>query len=503
MADEQRQPAKPEQREIATTRDGRDITKGFADVLGLQRPEDTVLAARGGDYKIYDEVLRDDQVKSTLQQRRLAVVSREWEVLPGGEDAVDQAAADHLQEQLNALAYDRITFKMLAGVFYGFAVGECMWRLGEDGKVWLHDVRVRKQRRFRFGQDNQLRLLTRDEPRGEVMPPAKFWTFATGADHDDDPYGLGLAHWLYWPTFFKRNGIKFWLIFLEKFGMPTGLGKFPPGSSQTDIDKLLAAVQAIQSDSGIVIPDGMMIELLEGTRGGSASYQQMYDAMNAAISKVVLSQTMTTDDGSSQSQANVHMDVARWVMKADSDLICESFNNGPAVWMTAWNFPGAKPPKVWRDFSDEEDLNTRAERDTKLKALGWELTEDEVLQTYGEGYQRTQARPAASGGTGADDPDSGQGEDASAEFADADEDLIELAARQILADEGWEEAMDGLVAPIRAALDGAADYEEARERLAAVFARMRTEGLTDLLARSLFHARLSGEAGEPLADDEV
>ncbi|MEB4492751.1 DUF935 family protein, partial [Pasteurella multocida] len=75
----------------------------------------------------------------------------------------------------------------------------------------------------------------------------------TGSDHDDEPYGIGLAHWLYWASLFKRNGVKFWLIFLEKFGMPTALGRYSKNASPTDQDKLLEAIYSIQSDSGIIV----------------------------------------------------------------------------------------------------------------------------------------------------------------------------------------------------------------------------------------------------------
>ena len=55
----------------------------------------------------------------------------------------------------------------------------------------------------------------------DLMPDRKFWTISTGAEHSDEPYGVGLARSLYWPVWFKRNNVQFWLIFLEKFGMPT------------------------------------------------------------------------------------------------------------------------------------------------------------------------------------------------------------------------------------------------------------------------------------------
>ncbi|WP_449423647.1 phage portal protein family protein, partial [Rhodanobacter lindaniclasticus] len=55
---------------------------------------------------------------------------------------------------------------------------------------------------------------------------------------------------------FKRNGLKFWLIFLEKFGMPTGVGKYDATATDGEKAKLLQAVRAIQTDSGMIIPKG-------------------------------------------------------------------------------------------------------------------------------------------------------------------------------------------------------------------------------------------------------
>ena len=60
--------------------------------------------------------------------------------------------------------------------------------------------------------DNQLRLINHQHPQGLLLPGRKFWQFSVGANHSDNPYGLGLAHSLYWPVFFKRSDIKFWLL---------------------------------------------------------------------------------------------------------------------------------------------------------------------------------------------------------------------------------------------------------------------------------------------------
>lgn len=378
---------KPTLGEIAQADHGILMSKAYTHML-MENP-DSVLQQRGRDMRLYDELLRDDQVKPCFQQRRLAVTQAEWDVEPASESSEDKAAAEFIKEQLQNSRFDDITDKMLFGIFYGYSVAECLWAY-DGSRIVLDDIKVRDRSRFKFDLEGNLRLININHPNGMKLPERKFWVFSAGADHSDNPYGMGLAHYLYWPTFFKRNGIKFWLIFLEKFGMPTAAAKLPPGQAQDPIerDKALQALDAIQSDSGVVIPDNVVIELIEAARSGTADYDALCQRMDKAISKVILSQTMTTDDGSSRSQAEVHQDVQESVIKSDADLICESFNQQVVNWLTEWNFPNATPPRVWRKTEPEEDLMVRAERDNKISTLGYEPTEDYIRETYGDGWKK-------------------------------------------------------------------------------------------------------------------
>ena len=369
--------------ERSASRDGRDITRAYGAPMALLAPQDSVLQGRGGDYEVYEEILRDDQVAATFQQRRLAATSAEWGVSPGAEDPASVAAADLLRATLREIGWDSITDKMLYGIFYGYAVAECLWE--RDGaRVTLKGIKVRKQRRFAFGEDGELKLLTLHNPAGERLPERKFWHFRTGADNDDEPYGLGLAHWLYWPVFFKRNGTKLWLKFMDKFGMPTAKGTYPANASEEEKRRLLAALGAIQTEAAVIIPEGMRMELIEAARSGQVQHEQFLDRMNAAIAKVVLSQTLTTDAAGGQYKSDVQMAVRNEVVRADVDLISDSFNHSVARWLTEWNFPGAVPPKVWRRASD--GMRPRAERDRMLCDMGYRPTPEYIRRTYGEGW---------------------------------------------------------------------------------------------------------------------
>lgn len=382
--------ANPPKGEIINTyKDGLTLfTQGL-----LTNPDPIVRQRGGGNIQVYDELLRDDQIGPCFEQRRRAVVQSEWDVEPGGTAAIDKAAAEALREQLAILPLDEITDRMLFALMHGYGVAEIIW--GRDGnRVTIEDIKVRDRSRFRFDSDRRLRLMEVGKAEGTLLPDRKFWTLSVGGDTSDNPYGRGLGYTLFWPAFFKKNAIKFWMIYLDKFAMPTAIGRVPSNKAddQRELNKILQMLGAIQTDSAVTIPDDVQVDLLEAARSGNADYSTVTDRMDKAMAKVILSQTMTTDNGSSMAQANVHKVVRDEVVKGDADLICASFNQSVVKWLTEWNFPGAKPPRMWRRTEPETDLNERAERDQKIMGLGFEPSDEYIEETYGPGWRRKSAQ---------------------------------------------------------------------------------------------------------------
>ena len=393
MADIQ-DPPKPPQGEL-TQRDDQWGMLAY-DYIKLLTPDDSILTQRGSDYTLYRETLRDDGCAAPFAQRRLAVTKCETIVDPGGGEqasALDKQAADWMREQLQELDWDRITDGMLYARWYGHAVAECLYQPDLiEGKVTLADIRVRDRGRFVYSNDRGPPYIwDHGTSKWKRLPERKMWTLNTGADHDDAPYGLGLAHYCYWPVFFKRNNIGFWLTFLEKFASPTAIGRMPPGQfvSKPERDKVMAALQALSAKSYMVVPDGTQIELLSSTRSGTQDYDTMRAAMDNAMAKLIVGQTASSGGtpgklGEEELQSTVRDDL----IKADADMVCNGFNNTVVRWLTEWNFPGARAPKVWRSIEPEEDLAARAERDAKIFALGYEPDQAYITETYGPGWTK-------------------------------------------------------------------------------------------------------------------
>jgi phage gp29-like protein len=182
----------------------------------LMRPNDATLATRGASkgLRIYDEIERDCHAFSVLQKRKLALISRPVIVDAASNALRDRKARDGVDAFLKSINFDQICLDLLDATLKGFAAAEIMWRVG-NGIIDVAAIAPKDQRRFVFDKDSMPRLITRsDISQGIALPERKFIIHRYGAK-DGNPYGLGLGTRLFWPVFFKRQGIQFWLTFAD------------------------------------------------------------------------------------------------------------------------------------------------------------------------------------------------------------------------------------------------------------------------------------------------
>lgn len=377
-------------------------------------PQDETLISRGGGgwaaYDIYSDLAKDNHVFAVLQKRYMAVIGREWEVKPASESAIDVKAAELVKAHLQALStrseteedgealvttgggFDHTCWGLLSAILYGYQPAEIIW--SQDGKeVYPEEIRIKDLRRFSFAEGKKgfkLRLLTWDNSYdGMPLPPKKFIVHRFASLPIEDPYGLGLGTRLFYPTFFKRNTVKFWLVFADKFATPTAIGKHPRNASRQQKDALLDALRSIATDSGITIPEDMAVEFLEAARGSTVStYEGLVEFCNREISKCVLGETGTTDQqgsGGSRARDQVGNEVRIEVAKADADLLSETLNKTIVRWIVQLNLPDANPPTVWRRFPELEEKFDRSGEATIVSTLvnaGYKPTQKWVAEKF-------------------------------------------------------------------------------------------------------------------------
>lgn len=360
-------------------------------------PQDPTLAQSGSKgISLYDEIRRDPHAHAVLQKRAMEVTAREWTVTAASDKRSDKRAAELVEKALKGIDFDRLTRGLLGAVLYGYAVAEVIWKV-DDG-LWLPDkVKVRRQRRFRFSPDGELRLVTREAPfEGVAVPDRKFIVHRFALDHtDDDPYGLGLGSVLFWPAWFKRQVLGHWLGATERYAEPdlklTYEGEYDAAKEK----QLLAAAAARAGNKVMALPSSVQAELLEAANaGGSDALDTLSRYLDEMMSEAVLGETLSTNVGDSGSRAlgDVHNAVRLAIAKADADLLSATLGETLVKWICDTNALTGARPSVWRDFGEEEDLDKRADRDTKIVAMGYRpASVDYVAETYGGDWVDTRA----------------------------------------------------------------------------------------------------------------
>lgn len=486
--------------EIATTVKDLDIFTGW--LYHLENPDPVLRTeSNGKGLKLYDEITRDPHASSVLQTRYLSVIGKEWEVIPAEEPkrigrpsttTQAQRIADFVTDTFLSINFDQFRQEILQGILYGFYCAEVIWE-NRNGAIVPAIIRGKHPRRFSFTMNRELRLLTpQDMIEGEKVPDRKFVIFTYGSS--DNPYGQGLGQKLWWPVWFKKNGIKFWLVFLEKYGMPTAIGKYPPGTSLDQHSALLEALDAVQSETGIKIPDTMTIELLEASRQGTATYGDLCDYMDRQISKAVLGQTLTTEMGSnggSYAASKTHNDVRQDIVKADADFLSECLNATLVQWLVDLNFPDATDyPKFWIRTEEAQTLKELADRDKILVDIGLPIARRYFYDTYAvappeEGEDAIASAPSR--------PQAADGQvSAFADFslAEGNQAGIDSLVNEILKESG--NVMAGNEKLMIEAVTSSESYDEAFGRLLDLFPSLKVDALEDALSRSLLNADLYG-----------
>ena len=487
---------KPITDEIATASKDIDIFAGW--INRLENPDPTLRTESGGKgIKLYDEVKRDCHAGSVLQTRYLAVIGKPWKVIPAESgsdepDAKNEEIAGFVAKTLKAANFEQGMQELLQAILYGFYPAEIIWKATNDG-IRISKIRSKHPRRFSFTIDRELRLLTpADMIEGEPVSDRKFIVFNYGSS--DNPYGEGLGQSLWWPIWFKKHGIKFWIIFLEKFGMPTAVGKYPTGTDPTQQQALLDAIDAIQNETGVKIPDTMAIELLEATRSGNVTYESLCDYMDRQISKRVLGQTLTTEvkGEGSYAASQTHNEVRQDIIEADAGLLCECLNETLIPWIVDYNFPGVTEyPQLEIRVEEEKNMLPLAERDEILiNKIGLPVGEKYFYDTYGIPRPEDDAELVKSRDQGAGIRDQGAGSrDQGNEFAE-ELDIVDIYTER--SEDDGSELLDGLVEPVRSLVENAKSFEEIRDGLIELGQDMDVSEIGNLMQRAFTAAELAG-----------
>lgn len=319
----------------------------------------------------YDARDRDSHLEGVARKRTQSMMGRPIVFRPPEGLEQDDEALDNARFMRRVLL-NETRFVSAEGVALGFrsglqhlmsattdsyAVSPLGWRTNERGETiphleWAHSNR--------FGFDSETRRIgfyAGGRPGGWTVKalseyPDRFVAHIPMNGRSDYPWRRGAMRSCIVPSFIKREGLRFWLVLTERFGMPQPFAQVPPGLDHDGqaSDDTVATVKAALANLGrtwnAVFSSDVKIDSIPGSGNVKADvHKALIDWAETTESIAMLGQNLSTKvEGGSFAAAEAHRYVAGDIHLADATELAETVTQQLCEPIIRYNRPGTPVP---------------------------------------------------------------------------------------------------------------------------------------------------------------
>ena len=337
---------------------------------------------------------QDSSIAANIMTRKRSVLTLDWRIV---EPRNATPAEEKLQAEIDELFYqypnlEDLFMDLMDAVGHGFSALEIQWAQ-VNGKWIPKGFKPCPQSWFKLDKHDNLLLRTPTNPMGEPLRPFG-WVVHRHKSRSTQLARDGLYRTLAWLYMYKHYSVRDFAEFLELYGMPIRIGKYGAGATTSEKRTLLRALADIGHNAAGIMPESMQIELHNVASAGAASgnnpFLQMVDWCEKSIARLILGQTLTSGaDGKSSTNAlgNVHNEVRRDLMISDAKQIAQTITQQIILPYLQINIdPNIAPyrvPYFEFDTKEYEDLSVFADAIPKLTGIGVQISESWVRDKLG------------------------------------------------------------------------------------------------------------------------
>lgn len=304
-------------------------------------------------YDIYQDVDVDLHLSGCVEQRRLCVMSKSFKIVD--REGNEMVGCSHFFDQTWFKQFVRLA---LEARYWGHSLIE----LGNvvtdsDGCPTYDRVTLipRKHVIPEYGRVVSTVGMGWQSGVDYRRPPFSHWVIEVG-----EPTDLGLYLKAATQTIPKKHMMAFWDSFGEIFGMPMRIARTATRDDK-ERQRLNSMLQEAGASLTMVTGQETEIEFKESNRGDSFNvYDKRIDRCNSELSKLIIGQTMTIEDGSSLSQSQTHLEVFQNIIQSDMDLLRDVINAELIPRMVAHGFPLKGAVFEWDysiDYTPEQQVS--------------------------------------------------------------------------------------------------------------------------------------------------
>lgn len=451
---------------------------------------------------------KDGHIFSEMSKRKRALLKINWDIVPPRNPSAKEKkiAAEAKELVMDIANIEDVILDALDAIGHGFSCQEIEWQL--LGRTWLpKEITHRPQSWFKTDNETRTQLRLRDNSlEGQELQQFS-WVKHIHKAKSGYLARAGLHRVLAWPYLFKNYSVRDLAEFLEIYGLPLRLGKYPSGSGDDEKATLLRAVLAIGHDAAGIIPEGMEIDFKDAAKGSHDPFQAMIDWCERTQSKAILGGTLTSQaDGKSSTNAlgNVHNEVRHDLMMSDAMQLAGTLTRDIVYPLIALNLGGIEDarrmPKWQFDLREPEDIKTYSDALPPLVAIGVQVPVNWAHEKLGI--------PLPKDGEAVLQPAKkevpGQTNEVAATrivaaTANLDQDEFDLLGDEMASD--WERVTSPLIEPIAALAASAESYEDFTAKLPGLIAGMDISLVTEALTQGQFASSIWGRVNGPTADE--
>ena len=319
-------------------------------------------------YNCYDYILQDPRLSSVAEKRVLAITNSDWYYTDK-----DGKEVPEITDLIDSPGFEKMLEEIQNRLLYGHTLLELS--RNPDGSLNTELI-PRKHVKSEIGvvafneQD-----LTGIEYRN---PPYNYYLVEVGSPRGD--FGLLLKAAPY--VIFKNGNMSDWAQYAEVFGMPMRIGKY----DMEDLEGKAAMEQSLEgagSASWLAIPKNTDIDFKEAKGTGDGKlYENLKNACNEEITILFLGQNMTTEDGSSKAQGQVHMMVEESLHKKDRRNVRRILNKQVKQALMNLGYPISEDGKFGVREENKLSIKERIEILNMVKS-NTPVSDDEYYTTSG------------------------------------------------------------------------------------------------------------------------
>lgn len=336
-------------------------------------------------YDIYKDVELDNHLSGAVEQVNGFVKCRAFKLVNAKGDTDDEA----LLYFQTAWFRDFIDY-VLEARYWGYSLIE----LGdiitdENGRLSFNEVGIVNRKHVIPEYSRVVRNLGDDWSKGTdyTAHPYSSWYIGVGKTHD-----LGLYRKAALQTIPKKYSFAFWENFEEMFGVPIRVAKTSSRDSK-DRKILGSMMENMGHKAWGVFGEDTEISLVETAKSDSYNvYDKRIERANSELSKLILQQTMTIDDGSSRSQSETHLDVFENLITSLCEQVRDTVNTQLIPRMVRLGFPVQGYHLEWDD--PENYTADQKIRILELLLANYKVPASYINDTYGIPVEEKEEQPS-------------------------------------------------------------------------------------------------------------